>query len=111
MCIRDSASSAELGKNIGDDLAEGKPTLPLIHAMRHGSPEEAQIIRNAIEQGGLQQIDLVTRTIESTGALDYTSRLAAKEADLAITSLPMLPESPARDALIGLAQFAVNRRY
>lgn len=106
-----SASSAELGKNIGDDLAEGKPTLPLIHAMRHGSPEEAQIIRNAIEQGGLQQIDLVTRTIESTGALDYTSRLAAKEAELAITSLPRLPESPARDALIGLAQFAVNRRY
>jgi len=106
-----SASSAELGKNIGDDLAEGKPTLPLIHAMRHGSPEEAQIIRHAIEQGGLQQIDLVTRTIESTGALDYTSRLAVKEAELAITSLPMLPESPARDALIGLAQFAVNRRY
>jgi octaprenyl-diphosphate synthase len=106
-----SASSAELGKNIGDDLAEGKPTLPLIHAMRHGSPEEARIIRNAIEQGGLQQIDLVTRTIESTGALDYTSRLAAKEAELAITSLPRLPESPARDALIGLAQFAVNRRY
>ena len=106
-----SASSAELGKNIGDDLAEGKPTLPLIHAMRHGSPEEAQIIRQAIEQGGLQQIDLVTRTIESTGALDYTSRLAAKEAELAITSLPMLPESPARDALIGLAKFAVNRRY
>lgn len=106
-----SASSAELGKNIGDDLAEGKPTLPLIHAIRHGSPEEARIIRNAIEQGGLQQIDLVTRTIESTGALDYTSRLAAKEAELAITSLPTLPESPARDALIGLAQFAVNRRY
>ena len=106
-----NASSAEMGKNIGDDLAEGKPTLPLIHAMRHGAPEEIRLIRSAIEQGGLEQIEIVTRTIESTGALDYTSRLAAKEADRAIAHLPMLPESPARDALIGLARFAVNRRY
>lgn len=106
-----SSSSAEMGKNIGDDLAEGKPTLPLIHALRHGSPEEARIIRNAIEQGGLEQIDIVTRTIESTGALDYTSRLAAQEAEQAIACLPMLPGSPAREALIGLARFAVNRRY
>ncbi|MEI2743315.1 MAG: octaprenyl diphosphate synthase [Candidatus Competibacter sp.] len=106
-----NASSAEMGKNIGDDLAEGKPTLPLIHAMRHGAPEEIRLIRSAIEQGGLEHIEIVTRTIESTGALDYTSRLAAKEADRAIAHLPMLPESPARDALIGLARFAVNRRY
>ncbi|MBL8260408.1 MAG: octaprenyl diphosphate synthase [Candidatus Competibacteraceae bacterium] len=106
-----SASSAELGKNIGDDLAEGKPTLPLIHAMRHGSPDEVQMIRSAIEQGGLEHIEIVTRTIESTGALDYTSRLAAKQAELAIANLPVLPDSPARAALIGLANFAVNRRY
>lgn len=106
-----SSSSAEMGKNIGDDLAEGKPTLPLIYAMRHGAPKEVQIIRNAIEQGGLEQIDIITHAIESTGALDYTSRLAAQEAEQAIASLPMLPESPARDALIGLARFAVNRRY
>ncbi|HCK79868.1 MAG TPA: octaprenyl diphosphate synthase [Candidatus Competibacter sp.] len=106
-----SSSSAEMGKNIGDDLAEGKPTLPLIHAMRHGTPEEVRLIRGAIERGGLEQIEIVTRTIESTGALDYTSRLAAREAELAIASLPMLPESPARDALIGLARFAVDRRY
>ncbi|MBK8507482.1 MAG: octaprenyl diphosphate synthase [Candidatus Competibacteraceae bacterium] len=105
-----NASSAEMGKNIGDDLAEGKPTLPLIHAMRHGAPEEIRLIRSAIEQGGLEHIEIVTRTIESTGALDYTSRLAAKEADRAIAHLPMLPESPARDALIGLARFAVDRR-
>ena len=106
-----SASSAELGKNVGDDLAEGKPTLPLIHAMRHGAPEQARIIREAIEQGGLEHIDLVTRTIESTGALDYTARLAAEEAERAIASLEPLPVSPVRDTLIGLARFAVNRRY
>ena len=105
------ASSAELGKNIGDDLAEGKPTLPLIHAMRHGRPEEAQIIRDAIEQGGLDRIDIVTRTIESTGALDYTVRLAAQEADQAVEGLGFLPDSPAREALISLARFAVDRHY
>jgi octaprenyl-diphosphate synthase len=106
-----SASSAELGKNIGDDLAEGKPTLPLIHAMRHGARDEVQIIRSAIEHGGLEQLDIVTRTIESTGALDYTARLAAAEAESAIADLDPLQDSPAKDALIGLAGFAVNRRY
>ncbi|MFZ1641451.1 MAG: octaprenyl diphosphate synthase [Candidatus Contendobacter sp.] len=105
------ASSAELGKNIGDDLAEGKPTLPLIYALRHGTPEEARIIRAAIEHGGLDQFDIVIRTIESTGALDYTARLAVEEAERAIANLAMLQDSPARDALIGLAQFAVGRRY
>ncbi|MFO1424575.1 MAG: octaprenyl diphosphate synthase [Candidatus Competibacteraceae bacterium] len=105
------ASSAELGKNIGDDLAEGKPTLPLIHAMRHGTFEEAQIIRKAIEHGGLDQLDRVTWTIESTGALDYTENLAIKQAEQATAELAPLPDSPAKDALIGLAQFAVSRRY
>ncbi|MER2604027.1 MAG: octaprenyl diphosphate synthase [Candidatus Competibacter phosphatis] len=104
-----SASSAELGKNIGDDLAEGKPTLPLIHAMRHGTPEQARIIREAIEHGGLEYIEIVTRTIESTGALDYTSRLAEREAEQAIASLAPLADSSAKDALVGLARFAVNR--
>ncbi len=106
-----SASSAELGKNIGDDLAEGKPTLPLIHAMRRGTLEEARIIREAIEHGGLDRLDLVTRTIESTGALDYTTRLAVEQAERAIADLALLPDSSAKDALIGLAQFAVSRRY
>ena len=105
------ASSEELGKNIGDDLAEGKPTLPLIHALRHGNPDEARIIRAAIEQGGLEQIAVVTQTIESTGALDYTVRLAAKEVDQAIACLSLLPASPARESMINLARFAVERRY
>lgn len=106
-----SASSAELGKNIGDDLAEGKPTLPLIHALRHSALDERRIIREAIEYGGLDQIDIVTRTIESTGALDYTNHLAVEEANKAITCLARLKDSPAKDALIGLARFAVNRHY
>lgn len=105
------ASTAELGKNIGDDLAEGKPTLPLIYALRHGSPEEARIIRQAIEQGGLNQIDAVTQTIESTGALDYTARLAAKEVEYAIACLNLLPDLPAKQSLINLAHFAVDRHY
>jgi octaprenyl-diphosphate synthase len=105
------ASTAELGKNIGDDLAEGKPTLPLIYALRHGSPDEARIIRQAIEQGGLNQIDTVTQTIESTGALDYTARLAAKEVEQAIACLSLLPDLPAKQSLINLAHFAVDRHY
>jgi octaprenyl-diphosphate synthase len=106
-----SASSSELGKNIGDDLAEGKPTLPLIHAMRHGTSEEARIIRAAIERGGLDQLDLVTQAIESTGALHYTTHLAVEQAERAIADLAMVPGSPAKDALVGLARFAVSRRY
>ena len=105
------ASTAELGKNIGDDLAEGKPTLPLIHAMRHGTAEEARMIREAIEHGGLDQFDSVIQAIESTGALDYTAQLAAREAERAITELALLPDSPAKDALVGLARFTVSRDY
>lgn len=106
-----SASSKDLGKNIGDDLAEGKPTLPLIYALRHSDPAEAQIIREAIVQGGFEQIDIVIRTIESTGALDYTRHLAIREAEQAIAYLAALQKSPAKDALISLARFAVSRHY
>ncbi|MCB1776566.1 MAG: octaprenyl diphosphate synthase [Candidatus Competibacteraceae bacterium] len=106
-----SASSAELGKSIGDDLAEGKPTLPLIHAMRYGSPEERKIIREVIEQGGLDRLESIMQAIESTGALDYTASLAVSEAEQASAHLDLLPGSPAKDALIELAKFAVKRRY
>ncbi len=106
-----SASAAEMGKNLGDDLAEGKPTLPLIHAMRNGTPEQAEIIRNAIEKGGLERIEEVRAAIESTQAIAYTSQSAREEADLAIAALAPLPESPYKDALYGLAEFSVNRNY
>ncbi len=101
----------EMGKNIGDDLAEGKPTLPLIYAMRAGTPEQASAIRQAIEQGGLERIEQIGAAIESTGALAYTSRLAQAEANRAIAAIEALPESPFKAALVGLAMFSANRSY
>ena len=106
-----SHSSEQIGKNIGDDLAEGKPTLPLIHAMRHGTAEQNQIIRQAIEQGGRDNIQVVMKAIESTAAIDYTARLARKEADRAIEALAAIPSSPYKEALVGLAEYAVDRTY
>ncbi|MGD9842327.1 MAG: octaprenyl diphosphate synthase [Steroidobacteraceae bacterium] len=106
-----SASSADMGKNLGDDLAEGKPTLPLIHALQHANPAQQQLIRNAIENGGLDSIEQVTQIIESTGGLAYTHRLARQEADLAIEALAALPDSAYKTALRELAEFAVSRGY
>ncbi len=106
-----SASSDDMGKNVGDDLAEGKPTLPLIYAMSHGSDAEAEMIRNAIEQGGLEQIDEITRTIHDTGALDYTRKVAREEADQAIAQLDIISDSDYKKALITLANFSVERSF
>jgi len=104
-------SGADIGKNIGDDLAEGKPTLPLIYAMRRGTPEQVAVIRAAIENGGLEQIDTVLQAIESTQAIAYTAQSAQDEADLAIEALAELPAGPYKEALYGLAEFSVNRSY
>lgn len=104
-----TAATDEIGKNIGDDLAEGKPTLPLIHAMRHGTPEQAAIIRHAIETGGREQIEIVTQAIASSGATHYTAHLARQQADAAIQAVEILPDSEFRQALIALADFSVNR--
>lgn len=101
----------QLGKNLGDDLAEGKPTLPLIYALRHGSAEQRAIIRSSIEQGSIEQLPRITAAIESTGGLAYTARLARQEATLAIDALAQLPESAYKQALRELADFAVNRAY
>ena len=106
-----NASNEELGKNIGDDLAEGKPTLPLIYAIRHGNAEEVAVIREVIARGGRESIEIVTKTIESTGALAYTATLAKREAALALEALDLLPASPYKQALVGLAEFSVNRTY
>jgi len=100
---------AELGKNVGDDLAEGKPTLPLIHALRHGDPATTRMIRDAIEQGGTEDQAPILAVIESTGGLDYTARLAESEAELALEALAQIPASAYRDALGALARFAVTR--
>jgi len=105
-----NASPDELGKNLGDDLAEGKATLPLIYAMRAGSKSERALIREAILDGGLQHLDSVQAIIRSTGALDYTAKRAHAAADIAIAALADIPESEYKQALISIAEFAVQRR-
>lgn len=106
-----SSSADELGKNIGDDLAEGKPTLPLLYAMWNGNEEEAKIIRDAIEHGGLDNIDKIKETINATGAITYTAKIAEEEAKLAMNELKELPASEYLDALYALARFSVDRQY
>ena len=105
------ASPAEIGKNIGDDLAEGKPTLPLIHTIRAGTPDQVALVRGAIEHGGRDQIDAVCDAVRACGALDYTHRLAREHADAALSALVALPESVYKDALASLAAISVNRAY
>jgi octaprenyl-diphosphate synthase len=106
-----SASPEAIGKNVGDDLAAGKPTLPLIHAMRQGTAKQVSLIRHAIENGGREHIGLVLEAIESTDALAYTARSAQEEAMKAAESLAPIPASAYRDALYALAEFSVNRTY
>jgi octaprenyl-diphosphate synthase len=104
-----STSGEKIGKNVGDDLAEGKPTLPLIRAMQVGAPEQKALVREAIEKGGREYIDRVMAVIESTDAIEYTFRLASEDAGKAIAALEPLPPSTYKDALAGLAEFAVSR--
>ncbi|HET7306533.1 MAG TPA: octaprenyl diphosphate synthase [Gammaproteobacteria bacterium] len=101
--------SDELGKNVGNDLAEGKPTLPLIYAMRHGSSTQARLVREAIENGRADCLTDITAAIHETGALDYTRSRAQAEADAALEALSRFPASTYRDALENLARFAVDR--
>jgi octaprenyl-diphosphate synthase len=106
-----SGNQTETGKNVGDDLSEGKPTLPLIHAMQKGTAEQAALIRKAIEQGGLEDMEPVLRTITETGALDYARAQAKRESDSACAAIAHLPHSNYKDSLLELADFAVTRTY
>jgi octaprenyl-diphosphate synthase len=99
-----------MGKNVGDDLAEGKPTLPLIYAMEQGTPEQAKLIRQVIRQGGLEQLDAVLEIVHATGALDYTRQRAEEMADKALQQLDVLPPSDYRDSMAQLARLAVDRQ-
>ncbi len=101
----------DTGKNLGDDLAEGKPTLPLIYAMRSGTPEQADIIRNAIVKGGEDGFQPVLEVIQQTAALDYAKKCALAEVATATTAIAALPESEHKDCLLQLASFAVTRNY
>ncbi|MGI9332467.1 MAG: octaprenyl diphosphate synthase [Gammaproteobacteria bacterium] len=101
----------EIGKNIGDDLAEGKPTLPLIYVMRNGNEEQAETVRNAIQHGGRDDIERVVSAVESTGAISYTSAAAQAEARAAANALDALAPSSYRTALQDLAHFCAARTY
>lgn len=105
------ADPEELGKNLGDDLAEGKPTLPLIYAMEHGDDVQAAMLRKTIEQGDRERFKEVYVIVESTNAIAYTSQRARQEAEKAIAALNCLPSSEFKQALIRLAQFSVERSY
>jgi octaprenyl-diphosphate synthase len=108
--LLDYVSDADtLGKNIGDDLAEGKPTLPLIYAIQRSTPMQAEILRNAITSQRLAALDVIVAAIRSSGALDRTRARAQMHADAAHAALDTLPSSKYRDALAGLADYAVNR--
>jgi len=104
-----SGNAEQTGKNVGDDLAEGKPTLPLLHVMRHGTSEQAGKVRHAIEQGTAEEFAAILEAIHATGALDYTRECARKEAQLAADALACLPDSVYKDALLELCGFAVDR--
>jgi octaprenyl-diphosphate synthase len=101
----------QTGKNLGDDLNEGKPTLPLIYTMRKGSPAQAQTVRHAIEQGGRDDFEAVLEAVINTGALEYAREQARREAAAACAAIERLPNSKYRDSLLQLAEFAVNRDH
>ncbi len=105
------ADPNELGKNLGDDLAEGKPTLPLIYAIERAGEKEKALLRRAIENGDRDVFGEVFAVIESTDAIAYTERRAREEADQAVNAVSLLNESPYKQALISLARFSVDRRY
>jgi octaprenyl-diphosphate synthase len=105
-----AADPEEMGKNVGDDLAEGKPTLPLLYAMWHGTEQQKMLIKEAIETGnGLQHFSEIMAAMEQTGALSYTKKLAVDASEKAIQALGMVPDSDYKTALIGLARIAVER--
>ncbi|MBS3785380.1 MAG: polyprenyl synthetase family protein [Gammaproteobacteria bacterium] len=100
-----------IGKNIGDDLAEGKPTLPLIHCLKHSDEETAAMLRQAVETGGRDHTDQVADALAATRSIEYVRDLAGQEANLATQALETLPENAFSKALASLAAFSVNRAY
>ncbi len=101
----------DTGKNIGDDLAEGKPTLPLIYVLRNGTPAQAALVRHAIEHGGLAELPQIVSAVRDSGALDYSRRCAQREADAAVAAIGGLADSVYKQTLLNLPAFAVSRNY
>lgn len=109
--VMDYLSTAEeMGKNVGDDLAEGKATLPLIHAMRAGNDEQRKLVRQAIRKGGLDDLQPIMDIVKETGAIEYTQEKAQDEADKAIAALDALQDTSFKETLIQIANLAVKRK-
>jgi octaprenyl-diphosphate synthase len=106
-----SGNATDIGKNVGDDLREGKPTLPLIYLMQHGTPEQRQLVRACIETGDEQHFDEILAAITGSGALDYTRRAAQSAKQRAIDSIAAIPDSVFKDSLLQLCAFAVDRNH
>jgi octaprenyl-diphosphate synthase len=110
--VLDYVGNAEaLGKNVGDDLAEGKTTLPLIHAMKNGTKEESALIRQAIRKGGTENLAQIVAIVQECGAIDYTNNKAKEHVKLAQQAINCLTESSAKEALFALAEMAVARSH
>jgi len=104
------ADEDDMGKKAGDDLAEGKPTLPLLHAMWHAKDDDALLIKSAIENAdGLPHFDTILKLMKQSGSIEYTREKATEEANLAKQALKVIPDSPYKNALLGLADLSVNR--
>jgi octaprenyl-diphosphate synthase len=106
-----SGEEAETGKHLGDDLAEGKPTLPLIHAMKHGTSEQSACVRDAIVNGGRDAFPAVLAAVKGSGALEAARKQAEAEAAAAVAAIDAIPSSVFKDALIELPLFSVSRRF
>jgi octaprenyl-diphosphate synthase len=106
-----NGDSAEMGKNIGDDLAEGKPTLPLIYTLQCGDAEEAELVRRAINDKTAADMSRIIEIVQNNGALQYTEQAAIREVEAALGCLNVLPASRYRDELTALAHFAIKRRF
>lgn len=106
-----NGNSEEIGKNLGDDLAEGKPTLPLLYAMRNSDAEQSQLIRNAIEHGGLDHMSQVISAVVNSGALEHVKKLAEVEAEKCRAVIAHFPDSDFKQAMLTLADFAVERSF
>ncbi len=100
-----------IGKNIGDDLADGKATLPLLYALQHSTPEQQQHIRAGLTQGGLNHLPAILEAITDTNAIAYTKSMAKKEVEQAVTALEVLPPSKYKDALVDMAKYAIERDH
>ena len=105
-----TATADQMGKNAGDDLREGKPTLPLIYLLRNGTEEQRALVCEAIEQGGTEHFDAIFAAIQASGALEYTRQTAEREAAAAETAVNALPPSLFRQTLIDLCAFSLQRQ-